>query len=376
MNKSYNANELFTKYKNGTATDEEIALIESWQLSHHPEYGSPITEAQRQQDLQEIRANLVLLSSPVRKAKLWPRIALAAAAMAVLTLGTWLYHSENTPSTPFQHQADIAPGKQGATLTLSDGRKIRLAEAATGEIDKQNGIRILKTKDGQLLYQLKDESAADNKTNTLSTANGETYQITLPDGTKVWLNAASSLSYNTRLINSGKRQVRLHGEAYFQVAKDSKHPFIVASKDQTVEVLGTHFNISAYQDEQITKTTLLEGSVKIYPGHNKQKAVTIRPGQQAQSSAKSQILVTSADTEEAIAWTKGDIQFDHKTMPEIMQQIARWYDVQVVYQGEVPTGEWSGSVSRLRPLSQVLKMMSKSKEVRFRLEGKTIYLSQ
>lgn len=310
-----------------------------------------------------------------RKVKLWPRIAIAASVAAiVISVGVWIYSgNQNNTNKGIAYNNDVTPGKQGATLTLANGEKIRLSDAVNGALAEEAGVIVIKSSDGQLTYKVLEQKNGADKINVLTTDNGETYQVRLPDGSSVWLNAASTLKYPVSFAKSRNRRVELSGEGYFEVAKDKRRSFIVMTADQKVEVLGTHFNIQGYTDEAAIRTTLLEGSVKVISvtGQNK----VIKPGEQATVLAE-EINVSNADVNDAIAWKNGDIQFDNKTIPDIMRQIARWYDVKVVYEGKIPKGEWNGSVSRTRNLSQVLKMMEKSKEVKFRINGKTVFVSE
>lgn len=308
---------------------------------------------------------------PVRR--LWPRIAVAASIALAIGVGGLLYVNKVDKGNGQQmvKMYDVDPGKNGATLTFSDGRKIRLSDAVNGELSNEAGVSITKTKDGQLIYEIKETGAKNNKFNTLSTSNGETYQVRLPDGSAVWLNAASSLTYSAKLIQNGKRSVTLSGEAYFQVAKDKSHPFVVSTAGQQVEVLGTHFNVNAYADEPIIATTLVEGSVEVSSGSDQQM---LKPGFQARNNGNG-IKISKANLEGVTDWKDGEFNLDETDFRVAMRKIARWYDVEVIYEKSVPLDiEAWGWISRDSKLSSVLKLIENSGLVKFRIEGKKVYV--
>ncbi|MGN8055729.1 FecR family protein [Pedobacter sp. 22163] len=306
--------------------------------------------------------------------KLWLQIAAVAAVLAVVYLGVYFFNNqpEKVATVPKVTLYDIKSGGYGATLTLANGRKVSLANASKGEIGRESGIVITKSGDGKLVYQVSEKVSDPNASNTLSTARGETYQVRLPDGTLVYLNAASSLTYTTSLIENGKRVVTLSGEGYFEVAKDKQHPFIVKTNRQEVEVLGTHFNISSYADDEVEKTTLLEGSVKLSASGN---AKVLRPGQQAKLSA-GKIKISETDTDLAVAWKNNEFVIESENIETIMKMISRWYNLEVVYVGEKTTQRFSGKVSRFDKLSKVLEIVESTGEARFDLKGRTVYVSK
>jgi transmembrane sensor len=303
--------------------------------------------------------------------KLWPRIGIAAAvATIIVSAGIWFLKNETkeNPTQQSVYMNDIAPGKIGATLTLASGKKIQLTDAAKGEIAKEAGIMITKSADGQLVYELKGVANEPDKINTLTTSNGETYQLRLPDGSVVFLNAASSLTYSTSLIALGKRRVTLHGEAYFQVAKDKTHPFIVKTKKQEIEVLGTHFNVDSYGDEVVEKTTLVEGRVRMSSAG---REAILKPGEQGRLEGRA-IRVTEVDTDLAIAWKNGLFVFDDEPLHSVMRRIARWYNVEVTYEGVDQNELYGGSVSRYDHVSKVLRKLELTGGIHFKIEGRNI----
>ncbi|NQX37675.1 FecR protein [Pedobacter steynii] len=303
-----------------------------------------------------------------------------AAAILVLLSVAMLFYTKKEKLTEKKLPAlglnDVLPGGNKATLTLADGRMINLDSAGTGAIASQSGITIEKTTDGQLIYNVAGGVAlSDNETtrtlghNTISTPKGGQYRVNLPDGSTVWLNAASSLRYPV-LFAADERSVELTGEAYFEIAKDKNKPFLVHSKQQIVEVLGTHFNISSYPDEESTLTTLLEGSVKVVNTIHKNMLI-LKPGQQSQVNAET-TMATKVDTEESIAWKNGLFVFNEESIPSVMRKISRWYDLEVVYEGNVNDKDLKGTVPRFKNLSEVLETLELTGLVHFKIEGRRI----
>ncbi|WP_442589171.1 FecR family protein [Pedobacter sp. AW31-3R] len=300
-------------------------------------------------------------------------ISAAAAIIAIVALG--VYVSKIYPGWEGNHYAnDVTPGTSKAILTLADGRKITLDASKKGKLAEQSGISISKTAEGRLVYTVSD-SPSDNKDdiktyNTLETPKGGEYQVNLPDGTKVWLNAASTLKYPTSFAAARERRVILEGEAYFEVAHDQHSPFLVVTGKQVLKVLGTHFNVNAYGNEPDTKTTLLEGSVGIKQLQG-EKDLVLKPGQQAQVGKE--VEVVDVDTETAVAWKNGDFVLKDEDFKTTMRKIARWYDVEVVYDESAPDDlELGGWVSRKKNISAVLKVMESTGKVHFKVQGRRI----
>ncbi|WP_346319717.1 FecR domain-containing protein [Chitinophaga sp. YIM B06452] len=310
-----------------------------------------------------------------RRIRLWPRVAVAAAAVGAIIFGISLFadRQADAPVARAESQVNIPAGTTGATLTLSNGKKIKLSEAANGELAEEAGVVIRKSPGGQLVYEVKGAKGASAGFNKLSTARGETYQIHLPDGSDVWLNSASSLVFSSGLISNGKRLVQLEGEAYFEVAKDKRHPFVVQSHNQDIEVVGTHFNVNAYPDEPVVATTLLEGAIDVSAGGTKRR---IRPGEQALNKA-GQITIQPTDTDNIIDWKNGDFALNNIEFKTAMRKIARWYDMEIIYDDAVPDNlESGGWISRQKPLAAVLKSIESSGLVKFRVEGRKIYVTR
>jgi len=303
---------------------------------------------------------------------------MAAAAVFVTFTSVYIYQAnQNKFESANQYKvASIVPGRSKAILTLSNGSKIILADSKNGEITNQSGTIITK-KDSQLVYQKSGSSAADKYAyNAVETPKGGQYQLVLPDGTKVWLNAASSLRYPLA-FQGNERKVELTGEAYFEVAKDKTRPFKVHSNNQVVEVLGTHFNINVYSNEPFVKTTLLEGSVKVTNSSTNAQTI-IRPGEQSiiQKTGNSAIKVKDVDIDEAVAWKNGYFMFNSEQLESVLRKISRWYDVDIQYQNEELKHQlFSGTLSKYLSVSQVLKKLELLQSVHFKTEGRKIIVT-
>jgi len=311
-------------------------------------------------------------------------ISIAAIILFVISTGLFFY-SNREISEPEQFaeidlKNDILPGYNKAILTLADGSKISLDDAANGLLASQGNIAITKTDNGQIVYERNNIDRSkfmSNRSaiNTIQTPKGGKYQIRLPDGSKVWLNSASTLSYPTTFAGN-ERKVQLKGEAYFEISPNKNVPFRVESDNQIVEVLGTHFNINSYDDEDYVKTTLLEGSVKVILSSNPNdvsKTKLLKPGEQSLTkSSQSGIRVENADTEKAVAWKNGYFKFRNTPIKEIMREIERWYDVELVYEGKIPSDEFTGFISNDVKISAVLKIMEESGGVKFSVKGKKL----
>lgn len=383
------AEELIEKYKAGNCTDEEKAIVESWYLNFS-KAGEELSPVQLEEATDRIWDRLGIHDAeeaPIKKFVLWPRIAVAAAAAAVLlvsAVGLYIFNNNHISVAPgdfsvaanYGAKQPILPGGNKAVLTLADGQVITLDEAGNGKLAEQSGITITKTKDGQLVYTASGtlkSNTEETAMNTIATPKGGQYQINLPDGTKVWLNAASSLRFPTA-FSGLNREVTLTGEAYFEVAKSQPaKPFKVSTATQIVEVLGTHFNINAYTDEPSTKTTLLEGAVKVLSKADTDRSLILKPGQQVALSAN-QFHVNYGHEADAIAWKNGVFKFKEEDLESVMRSVARWYDLDVTYEGHAPNRQFSGEIDRNSNLSQVLDILSFFK-VQFRVVGKQIIVS-
>jgi len=313
--------------------------------------------------------------SKISHYKFW--LAAAAVFFLMLTAGLIFFKSENLPPIKADivyHKQDIPPGGNKAVLTLTDGEQVVLNDSTVHQLAKQTGSSIIKAAGGILIY--KANSSAENSGtetgakifNTITTPRGGQYQIILPDGTHVWLNAASSLKFPAA-FKGGRRLVELNGEAYFEVAKDKQKPFIVHTDNQEVEVLGTHFNVSSYANET-TKTTLLEGSVKVLAQAHQKVLV---PGEQAQTSTDAKVIkVMPVSVEDAIAWKNGYFVFNDEKLESIMQRVSRWYDVECQFEGKQGELSFLGVVERSKNISSLLKVLESTGNVHFKIEGRKI----
>lgn len=296
----------------------------------------------------------------------------AAAAVVILTLGTLLfrYYTRPVPVEPVQmakKAAPVVPGGNNALLTLGDGKQIILNQAPDGLLEQGASFSVRKEKDGLVVFDVNEAAAGEPQgINKIETPKGGIYQVVLPDGSLVWLNNASSISFPTR-FRERERRVTISGEVYFEVKHDPSKPFRVVSDRQEVEVLGTKFNVNAYKDESAIKTTLLEGSVKI---HTAQRSGLLKPGFQAVLRPE-QIAIRRADVEAVMAWKEGFFQFDRADIQTLMRQLARWYNIEIKYTGSIPKDEFVGKIKRSEDIRNVLEILRYGK-VKFRLEGRTL----
>jgi transmembrane sensor len=365
--------ELLIKYRSGKCSEAEKALVERWYLQFNEHEIDIKPERIESLGLQILDLLPDSDTRPIKKIN-WPlRIALTAAAVVIL-LGIWTVIFVKTPFSK-DYANDIDPGSNKAILTLGNGQKIILTDAKNGELIKESGIEVTKTEDGKVIYKTSNLTAkgSENTYNLISTPKGGQYQIILPDGTKVWLNAASHLKFPTTFTGLVNRRVELSGEAYFEVSKDKLHPFLVVSNKQTVEVLGTHFNINAYQDEPTVKTTLLEGSVRV---SDPDAVAILKPNQQSVINSGNTIKVTQIDPEEAVAWKNGKFTFNKESLESIMKKLARWYDVEVIFQNkELGEQIFGGTISRYSKISEVLCVLERTGDVKFKIEGRRVLIT-
>jgi len=356
---------LLNKYMEGTLTSEEELTFFNWYAEagsgefHHllqQVSKGTVYEAPRPEFLQELNRKL-RQEGKVRKMRTWWWAA--AAVLLLAGSSTWLVfkHPANKEITAVK---DIAPGKTGAILTLANGDIIELDSLKNGIIATQQGTS-LSLQNGTLSYNAKD--AAEASYNTIRTPKARQFQVVLPDGSKVWMNAESALKYPTAFIKN--RTVEISGEAYFEVVKNAALPFKVKIGEKSViEVLGTRFNINAYSDEQSINTTLLEGSVKVNKGT---ESIILKPGQQA---VVNEVLTVNNDinTDQVIAWKAGIFNFDGLDIEAVMRQLSRWYDIEVIYEQGIPSTKFYGEIGRNLNLSQVLEGLKLS-GVHFRIEN-------
>ena len=374
---------IIQRYVSGTATADEILFVEKY-YQYLDKHENVLDQIAAEDIAKMADDNFLAIKAKINAPQKNKVVSLykyiSAAAVLLLISGiTFVFLNKAKPVLKSEFatnkQLDVLPGSDKAILTLADGSKIVLDEHTSANISNKDGLKISRTKEGQLIYTILDQT--DVKTpstisyNTIQTPKGGQYQVILPDGTKVWLNAASSLKY-PEVFTGAERRVELTGEAYFEVAKNKAKPFHVKNHNQDVEVLGTHFNIDSYLDDNTIKTTLLEGSVRVSNG----KSVRIlKPGEQAiaeASGAGSIRLVANVDTDDETAWKNGLFQFSNADLKTILNQLERWYDINIDY-SSIPDKKYNGMVPRKAKLSEVLKMLEKTGNIKFEIvEGRNL----
>ena len=380
---------LIEKYRDNTASEaEKQALLDWYRQIAHQDAGFPEDE-ETVGEFMLARLNREI--NPGGKKVLHIKRWLIAASVLVFLGAGLLYvittrRESQKNNIAAVHKNDILPGGNKAILTLADGSKISLTDVGKGKIASENGIEINKAANGQLVYVIKNLTGSKSSVgsdgtentksitayNTITTPKGGQYQVILPDGSKVWLNSISSLKFPVSFSSLNERRVELTGEAYFEVAHNKSLPFRVVTDKQVVEVLGTHFDINAYPDELHTRTTLLQGSVKVTDGKN---AAILKPGQQAELAGN--INVSEANIDEVVAWKNGYFRFEDKKLEDIMRIISRWYDIKVVFLDESIKNETYGALStRFDNISALLNIMEQTGDAKFSIEGSTVRISK
>jgi len=375
-------------YLAGTATSSEKQQVNDWFQSFNDEevaVSADVTDqwSKLREDMRTGIQASIQRQEPLAKPDSVRFLSLyrwvAAASIALLVCGGYFYFSQRTPSINTAKLSgnkhlqihDVPPGGSKAVLTLADGSTVVLDSAKNGTLIRQGSVNISKPEDGRLAYNASSAGAKEVLYNVIATPRGGEYALQLADGSKVWINAASSLRFPTA-FNGNERTVELTGEAYFEVAGDAEKPFKVIVNGIEVAVLGTHFNINAYTDESSISTTLVEGAVKVIADH---QSLLLSPGQQAQvDKAGEMTLVKKANLDVATAWKNGRFEFEDNSITSVMQQIQRWYNVEVVYDGKTPDIRFSGAISRQENVSKVLTMLELTHLVRFRMENNTIHI--
>jgi len=368
--------EVIERYRSGSATEEEKSFVESWYLQYNEEVGQEYILEERLADAGSIWQALESSQIEVKRVSLWPRIAVAASILLCLSVGGYFLLHKNKIDGPKLsiNKNQIVPGSNKAILTLANGKKISLSDAKNGQLVQLTGAIINKTTDGEIAYNNKSESnATDMVYDTLTVPRAGHFQLVFADGTKAWVNAETIIRYPEKFSGTERQVELLKGEAYFEVVHNSNIPFKVITRGQVVEDIGTHFNINAYDDEPAIKTTLLDGSVKVTEaGRN----VVLKPGQQSIiKGSNSPIAVKEVDLDEAIAWKNNHFIFNDESIENIMRQISRWYDVDVVYRGNMNRKEFAGSVSRFENVSEVLRKLEATGTIHFKIEGRKIIVT-
>lgn len=385
--------QILKRYESGVATPEEIRFVEHYfdsldLINKDADPFADMTPGASSQLKEKLRSKLWASISESSEAddqageKIRPLYKglkrFAAAALILIALGTGLYFILNKTSNPdstsqvVQNVLSaglIQPGHSGAVLTLADGSTIVLDSASNQQVALQGGTAIL-NKDGQLQYKKGSAETAQKAVtmNTLTTPKARQYSLVLPDGTKVWLNASSSLTFPTAFAG-GERKVTLKGEAYFEVVHDASRPFKVMAAGQEIKDIGTAFNVSAYADEPGMKATLVEGIIEV-------AGRRLRPGQAAIASENGQLTVKEVNIAEATAWKNGKFIFEKEDIQNVMRKLARWYDIEVQYHGALPQVTFTGSISRFDDINRILEKITYTSGIHFQIKERRIIVSQ
>lgn len=358
---------LIKKYNNQTASTEEKKAVEEWYESIN---GEVLAQDQfKQEETKKLILKNITSKIDEKKSRQKPKLRKlfyaqffkAAVVLLVLLAGIYLYIKQ-TDTVPkhvsySSKKTNIIPGGNNAVLLLADGSQIILNKTSDGQIADQSGVKVVKTKSGELIYRFTGSSNPKSTAiNTIITPRGGQYHLVLVDGTEAWLNAGSSIKFPTAFTGA-ERKVEVRGEVYFEVAKNKAKPFIVHTDQSEIKVLGTHFNINTYDDEEYQRTTLLEGSIEIKRGNQK---VLIKPGQQANINEKSELIKIKEveDLEAIIAWKNGYFQFEKSDLQSVMRQVSRWYNTDVSYNGTIPTKQYTGKISRSINATKLIEMLS------------------
>ena len=362
---------LLSMLDNPLYSDQLNAILqENYDTVEIPEVTSEVTEEfiTALREKMDASSNVEDLPSSILTQLNWRKIAVAASVFLMIGLGTLIFFQKSNLAPTVVASKEIndkKPGKTGAILTLSNGSVIVLDDVRNGLLANQQNTAIIKKNDG-IVYTA--DSNAQTVYNTMTTPRARQYNLQLSDGTKVWLNASSSITFPTSF--SGKeRKVSITGEVYFEVAKDKSRPFMVSVNDMQVNVLGTHFNVNAYEDEKSVNTTLFEGSVLI---RKKNVSVLLKPGQQAEKQKSGTIVVNNnVNLDQIIGWKNGTFFFENASLEMVLRQLSRWYDIDIVFEKGIKPRIFEGEIQRNLQLSQVLKILENS-GIHLKIEGKTL----
>jgi transmembrane sensor len=365
---------LLEKYKAGTITDAEKAVLDKWYLHVAADSAEELSDEDRLQTFDNVLHHLEEVIAEKRIRRLWPRIAtVAASILFFLSVGGYFYFNRTQPVQmaaikPGTFKNDALPGNK-AILTLANGQKIVVNEAKNGTIAQQGTTNISKTANGNIVYAPGSTDAVIVYNTYTIPRGGGKHSLVLADGTLAVLDAGSSIRYPTAFTGKD-RKVEVSGQVYFEVVHNSAQPFFVRAKGQTIEDIGTHFNINAFDDEPGVKTTLLEGRIKV-------TGILLKPGQQAVQSDNGKLsILDNVNTEEVVAWKNDLFMFtNNTTLPVVMKQLSRWYDLEVLYQGKGKVYHFGGDMPRNSKLSEILKILAYS-GVQFSVDGKKIIVYQ
>lgn len=360
---------LFDRYKKGKCTQDEIQLLHDWIDSGNFE-ASPLSQGEILAELQNLETQLPVIR-PHKTRSLYSRIRKYAAAAAIIFGVTYIfYHYSNSSNSEKNIQlvrSPLEPGKNVAILHLEDGSPILLDSIEPNTTLELDGALVKRNSEGQLVY-IADHSQRPSKTNQLITPNGGQYELVLPDGTRVWLNSESKLTFKNSFEKDTERLVNLEGEAYFEVHPNKDKPFLVSVQDQTIRVLGTSFNVNAYNENKYIKTSLVEGSVLF----NQNK---LKPGQSA-LFANNKTKIYTDHIDDIIAWKNGYFVFFEETLADAMKKITRWYDLEVVYSDDrIKDILVGGSISKYENASKVFEMFEKAGDINISISGRKVTIN-
>lgn len=387
--------DLIEKYLSSTISKDELRTLNEWyhafddsqaEMDIEKLHSSLQENLQPEEQISKAIYNRLMnrkeIKPPLKRMRLWRNFAAAIILLILLSgAGYFYFHKQPSPRQtiatvhPPSSKGDLSPGGKRARLTLADGSTIILDSSQNGTIGQQGGTNIQKLTSGQVSYNgTRPNALIKVLYNDITTPRGGTYQITLADGTRVWLNAATDLRFPTSFPGQN-REVTLKGEAYFEVAKNADQPFLVHTDKQTIRVLGTHFNINAYPDESVSRTTLIEGSVKVTSSRSPNKGTVLSPGQQATLQPSGRISVNlHPDIEQVTGWKEGLFVFHSTDFKTILRLISRWYDADIVYNGK-NNPVFTGQLSKQLPVSKVFALLSMTNEIHYTIEGNKILVS-
>jgi ferric-dicitrate binding protein FerR (iron transport regulator) len=367
--------QLIDKVNQRTATDEELLRYNS--------YLNQITSGNPQWDLKELGAEDLVKKELFERieanmgkkagggAAIWPLLAFAASVIILLSIGSYFIFKPKPQLVAKNQLQHIVPGGNKAILTLSNGQQVSLTDAQNGKLAEQSNTAINKTSGGILQYSAGAKADTSMVYNTMTTPRGGKFTLILADGTLAVLDAASSIKYPVS-FNRNERRVEITGQVYFEVAHNSAKPFRVTAKGQTIEDIGTHFNINAYDDEPVMKTTLIEGKIKISNALNSKIMI---PGDQAVIEGNDKaITIHKTDAEESIAWKNGLFIFHQKNIQEVMRAASRWYDIEVEYRGNISSKKFGGIISRYKDITELLDNMKITAGIHYKIEGRRVIL--
>ncbi|WP_316850430.1 FecR family protein [Pedobacter agri] len=371
---------LIDKYLQNQATEDEVSLIDKYyyKLSGHTENEAyPHDTVKEQALLSKINHEIDAIeeskvSTPKQTVKLFPNWLKIASVLAIISLAYYFFQGKNlkVQQGAVDYASKILPGGNKAILRLGNGKSIDLTAVKTGKLTAFGSSSASKIQVDEVSFaDGVAETSGPQQLNVIEVPVGGFFKVVLSDGTKVWLNSASSLTFPSDFIGA-QRNVKLTGEGYFEVAHQAQKPFVVETNKQSVEVLGTHFNINAYADEDQVKTTLLTGSVKVRTP-NKMQSALLKPGEAAILTDKS-LSVHQADVNQSIDWINGRFNFSHTDVKSVLRKIARWYDIEVSYEGDFTGVEFGGKISKKKNLKETLNMLSRTGDVKFKVTGRRV----